>query len=68
MDSFVLLNFRDCINFKSFLKRISLKFLKFVIFSGCLKFKKFLIISENIEFLYLDGIVVKRVFEFIENF
>ncbi|KAL1195092.1 Disease resistance protein RPP2B [Cardamine amara subsp. amara] len=67
MDSLVLLNLRDCINLKRLPKSINLKSLKTLVLSGCSKLKKFPTISENIEFLYLDGTAVKRVPESIES-
>ncbi|CAH8366270.1 unnamed protein product [Eruca vesicaria subsp. sativa] len=57
MESLVFLNLRGCTSL-SHLPQINLTSLKTLILSGCTKLLTFHLISENIEYLYLDGTAI----------
>ncbi|CAH8278247.1 unnamed protein product [Arabidopsis lyrata] len=59
MKNLILLNLRGCTGLVS-LPKISLCSLKILILSGCSKFQKFQVISENLETLYLNGTAIDR--------
>ncbi|XP_019095566.1 PREDICTED: disease resistance protein RPS4-like [Camelina sativa] len=58
MERLVFLNLRGCTSLRC-LPKINLSSLTTLILSGCLKLREFQLISENIEYLYLDGTAIK---------
>ncbi|CAH8345584.1 unnamed protein product [Eruca vesicaria subsp. sativa] len=67
MNKLTYLNLRECTSLESLPEGINLKSLKTLILSGCSNLKKFQIISENIESLYLEGSAIEQVVEHIES-
>ncbi|XP_019057329.1 PREDICTED: LOW QUALITY PROTEIN: disease resistance protein LAZ5-like [Tarenaya hassleriana] len=65
MNSLCFLNLRGCTNFESLPEGDGLKSLKTLILSGCSKLHEFRTVSENLEYLYLDGTSIERVPESI---
>lgn len=60
MTSLIFLNLRGCTGLVS-LPKISICSLKIIILSGCSKFQKFQVTSENLEALYLNGTAIDRI-------
>ncbi|ESQ55423.1 hypothetical protein EUTSA_v10024441mg [Eutrema salsugineum] len=67
MNKLIYLNLRECTSLKSLPEGINLESLKTLILSGCSNLQDFHIISEKIEFLYLEGSAIERVVESIES-
>ena len=57
MESLVFLNLKGCTALESF-PDIKLVSLKTLVLSNCSNLERFLIISENLEVLYLDGTAI----------
>lgn len=68
MKSLVFLNLRGCVILSSLPEKLDLVSLKTLILSGCLNFNNFELISENLEFLHLDGTAVENLPWNIQNF
>ncbi|EOA12833.1 hypothetical protein CARUB_v10025792mg [Capsella rubella] len=68
MKSLVFLNLRGCTMLSSLPERLDLVSLKTLILSGCSKFINFELISENLEFLHLDGTAIQNLPWAIQNF
>ncbi|CAE6215841.1 unnamed protein product [Arabidopsis arenosa] len=68
MKSLVFLNLRGCVMLSSLPKKLNLISLKILILSGCSKFEKFELYSENLEFLHLDSTAIKSLPKSIKNF
>ncbi|XP_019087766.1 PREDICTED: disease resistance-like protein CSA1 [Camelina sativa] len=68
MKSLVFMNLRGCVMLSSLPERLHLISLKTLILSGCSRFKKFELNSENLEFLHLDGTAIKNLPKSIKNF
>ncbi|ESQ39656.1 hypothetical protein EUTSA_v10000765mg [Eutrema salsugineum] len=58
MESLVFLNLRGCTSL-CHLPKMNLSSLKTLILSGCSELHEFQLISENLEYLYLDGTAIK---------
>ncbi|XP_010494614.1 PREDICTED: disease resistance protein LAZ5-like [Camelina sativa] len=68
MKSLVFLNLRGCVMLSSLPKNLDLISLKTLILSDCSKFKRFELISKNLEFLHLDGTAIESLPPTIKNF
>ncbi|KAL1207621.1 Disease resistance protein RPS4 [Cardamine amara subsp. amara] len=66
MKGLVFINLRGCVMLTSI--PANLVSLKTLILSGCSKFNKFELSSENLEFLHLDGTAIKSLPNTIKNF
>ncbi|XP_010441764.1 PREDICTED: disease resistance-like protein CSA1 [Camelina sativa] len=58
MESLVFLNLRGCTSLRH-LPKINLSSLRTLILSGCSNLQEFRLISENLEYLYLDGTAIE---------
>ncbi|XP_010481618.1 PREDICTED: disease resistance protein LAZ5-like [Camelina sativa] len=68
MKSLVFLNLRGCVMLSSLPERLDLVSLKTLILSGCSKFINFELLSENLEYLHLDGTAIQNLPWAIQNF
>ncbi|KAJ0252721.1 Toll/interleukin-1 receptor homology (TIR) domain-containing protein [Hirschfeldia incana] len=68
MKSLVFINLKGCIQLSSLPAKMNLISLKTLILSGCSKFNKFELNSENLEFLHLDGTAIKSLPTTIQYF
>ncbi|CAH8363713.1 unnamed protein product [Eruca vesicaria subsp. sativa] len=68
MKSLVFINLKGCIMLSSLPAKLSLTSLKTLILSGCSKFVKFELNSENLEFLHLDGTAIESLPTSIQYF
>ncbi|KAL0889221.1 hypothetical protein Bca101_013204 [Brassica carinata] len=68
MKKLIYLNLRECTTLSSLPEKLNLISLKTIILSGCSSFNKFELISDNLEFLHLDGTIISTLPPTIQNF
>ncbi|KAF3538719.1 hypothetical protein F2Q69_00023719 [Brassica cretica] len=68
MKSLVFINLKGCIKLTSLPAKLNLASLKTLILSGCSNFNTFELSSKNLEFLHLDGTVIKSLPRTIQYF
>ncbi|KAJ4901593.1 Disease resistance protein (TIR-NBS-LRR class) family [Raphanus sativus] len=68
MKKLVFLNLRGCTTLSSLPEKLNLISLNTIILSGCSSFNKFELISNNLEFLHLDGTIISTLPPTIQNF
>ncbi|KAJ0243186.1 Disease resistance-like protein DSC1 [Hirschfeldia incana] len=67
LEKLVCLNLRECTSLKSLPKGLKCQSLETLILSGCSSFRKFPMLSDNVEVLLLDGTVIKSLPESIQS-